>query len=272
MYGDLSWIECIEIAFNYGPVTYDFTLHLRALDRTPWFWKCLGTALAHFFWALTVAWSRLLARVWSGHPPWRVKWQLRFWESCGGGRVGKGNGFNGGVVTKVHRWWVDRRVLWLTADRIRKKMTEIRRRRRFGEKIWWPSSYGLLGTFLCPARGMCVVMGLVQTVCRSVTRTRLSFAGLCFYFLWWSGPHQLWSFVLDAKWWLKMRLICPALLAGLARSPRHRTRFSTKVYIKIVSWLRSQFKVLVQCANGIYILVVTNAQTLTSTNYLPTAV
>jgi len=29
---------------------------------------------------------------------------------------------------------------------------------------------------------------------------------------------------------------CPAaLLAGLARPPRHRTRFSTKVYIKIVS-------------------------------------
>ena len=37
-----------------GPVTYDFTLHLRAHDCTTWFWKCVGTAFGHFFWALTI--------------------------------------------------------------------------------------------------------------------------------------------------------------------------------------------------------------------------
>ena len=34
--------------------------------HTTWFWKCLGTAFGHFFWALTISWSRLLACVWSG--------------------------------------------------------------------------------------------------------------------------------------------------------------------------------------------------------------
>ena len=31
-----------------GVVTIDFTLHLRVLDYTTWFWKCLGTAFGHF--------------------------------------------------------------------------------------------------------------------------------------------------------------------------------------------------------------------------------
>ena len=31
-----------------GPVTYDFTLHLRVHDRTTWFWRCLGTVFGHF--------------------------------------------------------------------------------------------------------------------------------------------------------------------------------------------------------------------------------
>ena len=50
-------------------VTYDFTLHLRACDHTPWFWKCLETTFGHFFWALIVSWSRVLTRVWSGPKP-----------------------------------------------------------------------------------------------------------------------------------------------------------------------------------------------------------
>ena len=52
-----------------GPSTYDFTLHLRVRDHTPWFWRCVGTtAFGHFlFRALTISWSWLLAcEVWSG--------------------------------------------------------------------------------------------------------------------------------------------------------------------------------------------------------------
>ena len=47
-------------------VTYDFTLHLRANDHTIWFSKCSWTAFRHFFWALTISWSWLLAWEWSG--------------------------------------------------------------------------------------------------------------------------------------------------------------------------------------------------------------
>jgi hypothetical protein len=36
--------------FVEGPITYDFTLHLKTHDRTTWFWKCLGTAIRHFLW------------------------------------------------------------------------------------------------------------------------------------------------------------------------------------------------------------------------------
>ena len=31
-----------------GPVTYNFTLHLRVCDHTTWFWRCLGTTFGHF--------------------------------------------------------------------------------------------------------------------------------------------------------------------------------------------------------------------------------
>ena len=31
-----------------GPITYDFTLHLRVCGHTKWFWKCIGTAFGHF--------------------------------------------------------------------------------------------------------------------------------------------------------------------------------------------------------------------------------
>ena len=49
-----------------GPVTRDFALHLRARAHTPWFWKCIGMAFGHFFWALTISRPRLLAHVCSG--------------------------------------------------------------------------------------------------------------------------------------------------------------------------------------------------------------
>ena len=32
-----------------GPVTHDFTVHLRAHDHTPWFWTCLGMVFGHLF-------------------------------------------------------------------------------------------------------------------------------------------------------------------------------------------------------------------------------
>jgi hypothetical protein len=46
-------------------VTYDFTLHLRIRDHTKLhdFGGVLGRPLDAFFWALTISWSRLLARV-----------------------------------------------------------------------------------------------------------------------------------------------------------------------------------------------------------------
>ena len=30
------------------PVTYDFSLHLRVCDHTPWFWRCVRTACGPF--------------------------------------------------------------------------------------------------------------------------------------------------------------------------------------------------------------------------------
>jgi hypothetical protein len=63
------WIEIHSniILFWAQLVTYNFTLHLRVGDHTTWFWRCVGTAFGHlFFLALTISWSRLLARVWSG--------------------------------------------------------------------------------------------------------------------------------------------------------------------------------------------------------------
>ena len=50
-----------------GPVTYDFTLHSRARDQHYMIVEvCLGRPSDTFFWDLTISWSRLLARVWSG--------------------------------------------------------------------------------------------------------------------------------------------------------------------------------------------------------------
>ena len=47
-----------------GMVTYDFTLHLRVRDQHYMIVEvCLGRPLDTFFWALTILWSRLLARV-----------------------------------------------------------------------------------------------------------------------------------------------------------------------------------------------------------------
>ena len=50
---DQVWGCCMNRkTFNWhlveGPVTYDFTLCLRARDHTTWFWKCLEIAFGHF--------------------------------------------------------------------------------------------------------------------------------------------------------------------------------------------------------------------------------
>ena len=45
------------------------TIHLRIHYHITWFWRCVGRdggLWTLFFWALTISWSRLLARVWSG--------------------------------------------------------------------------------------------------------------------------------------------------------------------------------------------------------------
>ena len=46
-----------------GLVTYDFTLHLGFVTTLHDFGGVLGRPLNTFFWALTISWSRLLARV-----------------------------------------------------------------------------------------------------------------------------------------------------------------------------------------------------------------
>ena len=67
---DMHEYKFTGIAFGWGVVTYDFTVHLRAHDHTTWFWRCFGTGfnLDTLFWTLTSSWPWLLARVWSG--PW----------------------------------------------------------------------------------------------------------------------------------------------------------------------------------------------------------
>jgi hypothetical protein len=53
----------IEITFCWG----SGHIWLHTTLEGPWFRKvCLGRPLDTFFWALTISWSRLLARVWSG--------------------------------------------------------------------------------------------------------------------------------------------------------------------------------------------------------------
>ena len=49
-----------------GPGTYDFTLHSRVRDHTTWLWRCVERPWDTFVWALTIIWTRLLARVWNG--------------------------------------------------------------------------------------------------------------------------------------------------------------------------------------------------------------
>ena len=46
-----------------GPVTYGFTLYLRSLTTLHDFGGASGHPLDTFFRALTISWSRLLARV-----------------------------------------------------------------------------------------------------------------------------------------------------------------------------------------------------------------
>jgi hypothetical protein len=62
--------EWIEIQWNViwlrGLVTYNFTLHWRIADHTMWFGRCFGMTFGHFFWALPISCSRILARVSSG--------------------------------------------------------------------------------------------------------------------------------------------------------------------------------------------------------------
>jgi hypothetical protein len=58
----------IETHLVEGPVTYDFTIHLRVVTTLLDVGDVLGRPLNTFFWALTISWSRLSARAWSG--PW----------------------------------------------------------------------------------------------------------------------------------------------------------------------------------------------------------
>ena len=54
-------LKFVEIAFGWGPVTYDFTLHLRVHDHTIWFWRWDG------LWALSLGLSQ-----YHGHGSWLV--------------------------------------------------------------------------------------------------------------------------------------------------------------------------------------------------------
>ena len=62
--------KSIEIAFGWGPGH----IWLHTSIEGPWplhdFGGVLGRPLNPFFWALTISWSRLLARVWSETRKW----------------------------------------------------------------------------------------------------------------------------------------------------------------------------------------------------------
>ena len=46
---DLTWIDIHwNSIWSRTPVTYDFTLRLRARDHTTWCWRCVKTAFGHF--------------------------------------------------------------------------------------------------------------------------------------------------------------------------------------------------------------------------------
>ena len=72
----MSTSTWIEIYWN--------SIWLRGRDHTTWFWKCLGTAFGHFLLALTISWSRLLARVWMG-PHYKSPNGLTPWQTRGAG-------------------------------------------------------------------------------------------------------------------------------------------------------------------------------------------
>ena len=55
-------IKALKQHLVEGLITYDFTLHLRIRDHTT-LEDVLGRPLDAFFWALTIPWPRLLARV-----------------------------------------------------------------------------------------------------------------------------------------------------------------------------------------------------------------
>ena len=48
LFHQVWWPAWIEIHWDEGMVTYDFTIHLRICDHATWFWRCVGTAFEHF--------------------------------------------------------------------------------------------------------------------------------------------------------------------------------------------------------------------------------
>ena len=71
-------------------VTYGFTLHSRIHYHATWFWRWSWDGLWTLFWALTISWSRLLARVQSGpkceshlthktESPWPLRFKHSHW-------------------------------------------------------------------------------------------------------------------------------------------------------------------------------------------------
>ena len=65
---EIHWNSIWLRAWSYTTSHYT----RRPVVTLHWFWKYLGTAFGHSLWALTISWSRLLARAWSGA---REKWR-----------------------------------------------------------------------------------------------------------------------------------------------------------------------------------------------------
>jgi hypothetical protein len=64
---DSAWIEIHWNSICLMAQSHmTFTLHLGACDHTTWFLEVFWDGLGHFFWALTISWSWLLACVRSG--------------------------------------------------------------------------------------------------------------------------------------------------------------------------------------------------------------
>ena len=86
---DPTWIECIKIAFGCRPGH----MWLHTTLESPWPHNMILGRPLHTSFGLSQllhGHGSWLVCVWSGHPPWRVKWQLRFWESCDARRSRKG--------------------------------------------------------------------------------------------------------------------------------------------------------------------------------------